>query len=131
MRPSNLTVRPGCWAMVRSCSLLSFAGSCRSDALEDHRDALAAADAGRRAAELLAAHLEFADQRQQQARAGGAERMAERDRAAVDVALVAVELELLLATEVLRRERLVDLDTIRDGVLEDGELARLVGGLAG
>ena len=51
-------------------------------------------------------------QRQQQARAGHAERMAERDRAAVDVDLVAIEAELLLDGEILRGERLVDLDEI-------------------
>ena len=38
--------------------------------------------------------------------------MAERDRAAVDVDLVAIEAQLLLAREVLRREGLVDLDQV-------------------
>ena len=38
--------------------------------------------------------------------------MAERDRAAVDVDLVAIEAELLLDRQVLRGERLVDLDQI-------------------
>ena len=65
--------------------------------LDDHRDALAAADAGRGDAVALAAAPQLEHQRQQQPRAGGAERMAERDRAAVDVGPVAVEAELLLA----------------------------------
>ena len=38
--------------------------------------------------------------------------MAERDRAAVDVDLVAVEAQLLLDRQVLRRERLVDLEEV-------------------
>ena len=38
--------------------------------------------------------------------------MSERDRAAVDVDLLAIEAELLFDREVLRRERLVDLEEI-------------------
>src|SRR5262245_19519419 len=97
-----------------------------SDPLQDHGDALAAADARRRAAERLAALFHLAQQRQQQASARGAERVAERDRAAVDVALLAVELQLLLAAEVLRRERLVDLDQVEVTDLQAGLLARLL-----
>ena len=55
---------------------------------------------------------QFERQRQQQARAGHPERMAERDGAAVDVDPLAIEAELLLDREVLRRERFVDLDEI-------------------
>src|SRR5262245_43829469 len=97
-----------------------------SAALEDHRDPLAAADARRRAAERLAAVLELAHQRQQQPGAGRAERVAERDRTAVDVDLPAIELQLLFATEVLRRERLVDLDQLEVGHLQPGLLAGLL-----
>jgi hypothetical protein len=46
------------------------------------------------------------------ARAGGAEGVTEGDGAAVDVGLGAVEAELLLHREVLRREGLVDLDEV-------------------
>ena len=46
------------------------------------------------------------------ARPGGPEGVADGDRAAVDVGLVAVEPELLLDGEVLRREGLVDLDEV-------------------
>ena len=78
----------------------------------NRRDALAAADARRREAVLLAAPPQLVRQRQQQPRAAHAERMAERDRAAVDVDLVAIEAELLLDREVLPGERFVDLDQI-------------------
>ena len=78
----------------------------------DRGDALAAADAGGRQAALLAAAPQLEQQRQQQPRAAHAERMAERDRAAVDVDLVAIEPELLLDREILAGERLVDLDQI-------------------
>src|SRR5262245_64097586 len=60
------------------------------------------------------------------ARARRAERMAERDGAAVDVGALAVEAELLLDGEILRRERLVDLDEVEIGQL----VARLVHGAA-
>ena len=92
---------------------------------DDHRDALTAADAGGRHAVLLAAPPQLEQQRQQQARAAGAERMAERDRAAVDVDLVAIEAQLLLAREILRRERLVDLDQVEIGERQPGALERL------
>ena len=59
-------------------------------------------------------------QRQQQARARHAERMAERDRAAVDVDLLAIQAELLLDGEVLRRERFVDFDQVDVGEREAG-----------
>src|SRR5579862_9066095 len=56
-----------------------------SEALHDGRDAHAAAHAQRRQAVAQLAALEFVDQRAEDHRAGGAERMAHRDRAAVDV----------------------------------------------
>ena len=76
-----------------------------SSSLDDHRDSLAAADArgGEAVARLAAPQLEH--QGQQQPRAGGAQRMAERDGAAVDVGALAVEAELLLDREVLARRR--------------------------
>ena len=55
---------------------------------------------------------ELEQQRLEQPRAGRAERMAERDRAAVHVDLLAIEAELLLDREVLAGERLVDLEEI-------------------
>src|SRR5438477_5599721 len=51
--------------------------------------------------------------------------MAERDRAAVHVGLLAVETEVLLHCQVLRSERFVDLDEIHVLHLEAGTLERL------
>src|SRR5579859_6661097 len=82
------------------------------DALEDRRDPLAAADAERREAVLALALAELGDEREREACARRAQRMAERDRAAVHVRLVPVEAEVLLDGEVLRRERFVDLDQV-------------------
>src|SRR5690606_18667017 len=67
---------------------------------------------------------ELAGEGQEEARAGRAERVAERDRAAVDVDLVAVEVERLLDAEVLPRERLVDLEQVDVLDLHAGALAR-------
>ena len=61
---------------------------------DDAAGALAAADAGAREADLLAALLELVDEGHDHAGAGVAERMAERDGAAVDVDDVGVEAEL-------------------------------------
>src|SRR5205085_1786734 len=54
-----------------------------------------------------------------------AERVPERDRAAVHVRLLAIEAEVFLHREVLRREGLVDLDEIHVLDLEAGALERL------
>src|SRR5581483_4891717 len=97
-----------------------------SHGLDHHRAAQAAADADRGHAALAFRALEDVQQVQHDARAGSADRMAERDRAAVDVELLgvepahgAVQPELLAAValvlprgeaaEHLRGEGLVDL----------------------
>src|SRR5262245_48312553 len=80
--------------------------------LHDHRDPLAAADAGRRHAELLLPLLQLEQQRIDEPSARGAERMAQADRAAVHVELVAIDLQLLLDRQDLTRERLVDLEQV-------------------
>src|SRR5688572_30505306 len=59
--------------------------------LDDHRDALPAADARRRHAVFLPPAAQFQQQRQQQPRAAGAERMADGDGAAVDVHFLTIE----------------------------------------
>src|SRR5262245_6049722 len=102
-----------------------FTGVSRAGVLDQDRDALAAADAGRGDAEALLAAPELQEERQDQARAGRAERVPERDRAAVDVDLVAVEAELLLDAEVLRREGLVDLEEVDVGELDARALEAL------
>ena len=56
--------------------------------------------------------LHLVEQRRRQLRAGAAERMAERDRAAVHVQPLRIDRQLLQAREHLRRERFVQLDEI-------------------
>src|SRR5207244_7541080 len=79
---------------------------------DDHRRALAAADAGRAEPEPLLVAAQGVEEVDRDARAGGGERMADRDGAAVDVGLLAVETQLLFDGEVLRGERLVHLDQV-------------------
>src|SRR5215207_9487129 len=79
---------------------------------KDNCDALAAAYARGGETVATAATLQFVERGQNQARARSAERVAERDCAAVDVRLRAVEPEFLLDREVLARERLVDFDEV-------------------
>src|SRR5438477_12725477 len=95
------------------------------DALEDRRDPLTAADAERREPVLALSLAELGDERERETRTRRAQRMAERDRAAVHVRLLAIEAELFLDGEVLRRERFVDLDEIHVLDLETGALQRL------
>src|SRR4051794_30000608 len=79
---------------------------------EDQRVALpaAAAQRGRAGAATAAAQLEREVQRD--ARAGHADRVTERDGAAVDVDLLGVEAEVAHRLDADRRERLVDLDEV-------------------
>src|SRR5262245_9837102 len=70
------------------------------DALDDRRDALAAADAQRREPALPAALAQLVSEGQREAGARRAERMPERDRAAVHIRSLAVEAEILLDGEV-------------------------------
>src|SRR5437867_2071431 len=95
------------------------------DALEHRRNALPAADAERREPVALLALAQLVHEREREARARRAERMAKRDRAAVHVRLLAVEAEIFLHGEVLRGEGLVDLDEIHVGDLEASALERL------
>src|SRR5947208_209972 len=80
--------------------------------LDDDGDALAAADAGRAEPEAAAAATQLVEEVRGDARARGAQRVAERDGAAVDVGALAVEAQLTLDGDVLRGEGLVDLDEI-------------------
>src|SRR5947208_12915282 len=57
-------------------------------ALDDHRDALSAADACRGEAVLFLAAAQLVEQRDHEARSRRGQRMAEGDRAAVDVEFV-------------------------------------------
>src|ERR1044072_5366239 len=100
----------------------SSAGEAISDAFEDRRQALADADAHRRDPVLAAAAAQLTDQGGGEASAGAAERVAEGDRAAVDVELLFVDAELAGAGEHLRGEGLVELDQVD---LLEGETGRV------
>src|SRR4029079_15203725 len=80
--------------------------------LEQRGHALADADAQRREAVAAVAAAELVQERHDEARAAHSERMAERDRAAVDIDPLRVEAQLTDDREALRRERLVQLDEI-------------------
>src|ERR1700690_1266992 len=77
-----------------------------------HRDAHAAADAERGQALLGVAPLHLVQERHQNARTGRPDRMAERDRPAIDVDLGGVPAEILVDRASLGREGLVGLDEI-------------------
>src|SRR6185369_3293409 len=91
-------------------------------ALDDHRDALPSADAERRKAERHVALLHRVQQRHEDARAAGTDRMTERDRAAVDVDLGGFDAELGEYAERLRGERLVELPQADVVLLDAGSL---------
>src|SRR3954447_24037137 len=119
---------------MRVCS---FCGGRRydgaSDALDDGGDAHAAADAERGQAALQVAALELVDQRAEDHRAGGAQRVAHRDGAAVDVDLLVVQVEVAHEAHGDRGERLVDLEQVDvvDGQAGLGQRLAARGGGAG
>src|SRR3954468_13579691 len=80
------------------------------DPLDQRAGAETAATAHRHEADLLVGALELVQERRDQPRPGGAERMAEGDRTAVDVHAVHVRLELAPPGRDHGGERLVDLD---------------------
>ena len=82
---------------------------------DDQRVALAAAAAQRRGADAAAAALQLERQVQGDPGAGHADRVAQRDGAAVDVDLVLVDAQLAGRDEPDRGERLVDLDEVEVG----------------
>ena len=83
-----------------------------SHPLQQEGDALAAADAGRADGVLLVPLAQQVHQVGGDARAGGGQRVAQRDGAAARVQLGRVQLQLALARNRLRRERLVDLENV-------------------
>src|SRR3954469_2392986 len=83
-----------------------------SAARDAHRNSHAAADAQRRQALFGVTFLHFVEQRDENARAGRADRMTERDRAAIDVDPVGVPAEIPVNRAGLRGEGLVGLDQI-------------------
>ena len=81
-------------------------------ALYAKRDGVAAAEAERRETRLRTAILHRVKKCRQNARAAGADRVAQRDRAAVDVHAIPVPAQPLAVGECLRRERFIRLDEI-------------------
>src|SRR5271169_2680505 len=96
-------------------------------ALHAHGDAHAAADAQRGEAFLGVALRHFVEQRHQDARAGCADRMTERDRTAIDVDLARVPAEVLVDRAGLGGEGLVGLDEVEVLDLPAGLLERGAG----
>src|SRR5216117_1985714 len=82
------------------------------DPLDVGGDPLAEANAHGLEPIARAAPLELVEQRRHELRARAAERVAERDRAAVDVHTAHVRVKLSLPREHDRSERLVDLDEV-------------------
>ena len=85
---------------------------CSYSALDGERDAVAAAEAQRRDAALQVSALQRVEQRRQHAAAARADRVAERDSAAVDVHLRRIDAELVEHGDRLHGERLVQLEEI-------------------
>ena len=75
--------------------------------LHDHRNTLAAADARCGKTILSFATPQFVQQRDHQPRPGRAQRMSERNRAAVDVYFIAIETKFFFDREVLPGKSLV------------------------
>src|SRR5262249_44253814 len=134
-------VRPFCsdfavWVMLRASlndeardlaaktSAAFLAMNSRLDALDDGRDALTAADAHRDERRRFVAALEFVERRAEQHRARRAERMAESDRAAVDVHAFGIDVERADRLQNHGGERFVDLPEIDVARLHAGHLER-------
>src|SRR5436309_14317325 len=91
-------------------------------AIDDRGRSQSPAAAHRLQAVAPVAPLQLVQQARHQARPRGAQRMAHRDRAAVDVGLLQVGARLLLPGEYHRLERLVDLRQFDASQLEAGPL---------
>ena len=87
-------------------------GKVRLQSFHDRGNTHAAADAQRSKAGLLAGMLEFVEQRHKDAAAGSADRMAKRDRAAIDVDLGFIKAQLVRNRHGLRGKRLVGFDEV-------------------
>src|ERR671915_1011386 len=134
--PCLYAARPKWSALDPSMSVLSRSkkaaplGSAAID-LNDHRVALATAGADRRHPEPAASAPQLVRERHQNARAARANRVAERDRAAVDVHLRLVHAEHPHRVERNRREGLVDLEQVDLVHGQAGLVERLLGGVRG
>src|SRR5690348_3513566 len=99
--------------------------------LDNNGVALATARADRRAAKATATPAQLQDERAEDPRARCADRVTERDGAAVDVDLVLVDPEHPDRVQRDRRERLIDLPQVNVLDLQAGLLERLGGGVGG
>src|SRR5260221_1755490 len=117
MTPAQM---PAVWAMV-------MPGPSGSRRLEDRGDTLAAADALRRQGVALALALHQRSRLAGDARTGGAERVPERQGAAVDIGLGEIDAEIADAGERLRGKGFVELDDVDVLHRKAGALQRLLG----
>src|SRR5882724_10969691 len=102
-----------------SCFSPSFSAR-RYSPFDTHGDAHAAADAERCQAFLGVAPGHFMEQRHQHPRARGADGMAQRNGAAIDVHLAGVPAEFLVHRAGLRRKGLIGLDQVEVFLLPAG-----------
>src|ERR1044072_9426155 len=110
------------WARARARASIG------SIPLDAEGDAHAAADTQGGEALLGVALLHFVEKGGEDAGARGADRVADRDRAAVDVDLVGVPAELLADRERLGGERLIGFDEVEIGDRPAGFLERALRG---
>src|SRR5262245_4455233 len=112
-----------------SVSTLKFlkAMCCSSHPLDDGRGAHAAADAQGHQRGRLVGALELVEHGAEDHRAGRAERMTERDRAAIDVDLGVVDVERLDVAQHHRGKGLVQLEQVDVRLLHAGALEQLFG----
>src|ERR1700687_2479829 len=99
-----------------------------SHGLDDHGDSLPSADAGRGEAIAAGAAAKLIEQSDYQARARSTERMAEGDRAAIHVGLVAVESQRLFYGQILRGESFIHFHQVCLFQCEAGALQRFAAG---
>src|SRR6478735_967889 len=128
----GLSVKGDRFGSRRGTGSLSLRASLRGFLyLDDDRVTLAAAGADRRAAVAATAPAQLQHERADDAGATGSDRMAERDRAAVDVHALLVNAEHPDAVERDGRERLVDLPQVDVARLQAGLVERLAGRVGG
>src|SRR5437016_257413 len=80
--------------------------------LEEHRNSLPTANAGRGDSIAQFRVTEFTRERKSEPDAGGRQRMPNRNRAAIHIEFVAVDPQLALHSDELRGKRFVDLESI-------------------
>src|SRR5262245_12526778 len=105
-------------APITPTVLISVANVCLP--FHRERDRVSAAETERRDPALRAAPSHLVEQGDEHARAARADRVAERDRAAVDVDARRVELQLACDGHRLNREGLVELDEVDVAALPSG-----------